>query len=206
MKAENFFVTGIGTDVGKTVVSAVFAEALGADYWKPVQAGVEDGTDARTVGQLAGPGITIHPERYRLEAPMSPHAAAARESRSIRLADFKLPETDRPLVVEGAGGMLVPLNDEDTVLDLMKQLGIPVVLVSRHYLGSINHSLMSLDLLKGHGLELAHLVFIGHNPETESVIEKISGVRATIKIPEAERVDRKFVQQQAERLRRLLKG
>ncbi|WP_400191488.1 dethiobiotin synthase [Hymenobacter sp. B81] len=162
---ERLFITGIGTDVGKTVAAAVLTEALRADYWKPVQAGLEPTTDAATVRQLVqNPISQFWPERYRLQLPASPHAAAAAEGLTLRPTDFQLPATANHLVVEGAGGLLVPLAPGYLVADLIQQLGLAVVVVSRHYLGSINHTLLTLEVLRQRGLPVRGLVFNG--PET----------------------------------------
>ena len=170
---QRCFVTGIHTDVGKTMVAAAMVAHLGADYWKPVQAGLEPQTDSQRVAELAGPRLgRIWPERYRLHKPCSPHEAAAAEGLSLSLEDFELPpDTGQPLVVEGAGGLMVPLNDQNSILDLAKRLKLPLVLVIRHYLGSINHSLLSLAQIEQAGLNLAGLVFNGPaNPASEQAI------------------------------------
>lgn len=207
---SKFFVTGIGTEVGKTVASAILTRALEADYWKPVQAGDLDRTDTKKVRQWSAlEGATFFPERHRLLHPMSPHAAAARESLKIQLGDFTLPATERPLIVEGAGGLYVPLNAQHTILDLIEALGLPVILVSRHYLGSINHSLLSIAALRARQIPVAALIFNGtHNPETEQVIEEMGGIKGLFNIDELPRVDAKTVAQQAdkhgEKIRKLL--
>ena len=166
--------TGIGTEVGKTVVSAILVEALGADYWKPVQAGdLQDSDTARVRRLVTNPLSSFHPEAVRLNAPASPHAAAEWEGRRITLDAFRLPPVihDRPLVVEGAGGVLVPLNERDSMVDLIRELGCDAVVVSRHYLGSINHTLLTLEALEHRGVAVLGLVFNGEeNPETETVI------------------------------------
>ena len=205
MSSTQFFITGIGTDIGKSVVSAIFAEAFSAHYWKPVQAGTQSATDTEFMRELLSPGSVIHKEDYIFKNPMSPHAAAAREDRMIDMEKIQIP-TEDSLIVEGAGGLLVPLNNDQTVLDLMVQLSLPVILVSRHYLGSINHTLMSIQVLKASGLELAHVIFIGDQPETESVIEYQAGLKATLKIPEVDIVDRTFVLEQAARLKTKVLG
>jgi len=166
------FVSGIGTDAGKTVVSSVLCAALGAEYWKPIQAGDLENTDTHKVTRLSG--ATAFPERYRLHHPMSPHAAAALENTNIQVADFVLPETNKPLVVEGAGGLLVPINDNGaTVLDLAEHLDLPLVLVVSFYLGSINHTLLSLSVLESRGTKVAGLIYSGEiNEASREIIEK----------------------------------
>jgi len=144
-----FIVAGIGTEIGKTVVSAILVEALQADYWKPIQSGALEDSDTETVRQLISNSRSrFHPEAYRLREPLSPHAAAAIDGVTIALENLVIPETDNSLIIELAGGLMVPLNDTDLNIDFVQQTGLPVVLVSRNYLGSINHTLLSVDALK----------------------------------------------------------
>jgi dethiobiotin synthetase len=168
-----FFITGIGTEIGKTLVSAIVTEYLQADYWKPVQSGDLHWTDTMKVQSLISNTKSVfHPERHRLNAPLSPHASAALDGVQIKLSDFTLPQTSNHLVVEGAGGLMVPLNEHDVLLDLIQQLQIPVILVSRNYLGSINHTLLSFEALKQRNIPIAGIVFNGEpNPASESFIE-----------------------------------
>lgn len=184
--AQQYFITGIGTEIGKTVVSAILVKALGADYWKPVQSGDLDYTDSDKVRQWAGmEAQRVHPETYRLNLPMSPHASAAADGVEISLDAFQLPDTEKPLVVEGAGGLMVPLNERDCMIDLIAQLGIPVVLVSRHYLGSINHTLLSVEALRQRDIPIAGLVFNGDPvPTTESIITQMTGLTPWFRVPE----------------------
>ena len=181
-----YFVTGIGTEVGKTMTSAALTEAWQADYWKPVQAGDLDHGDTDKVRNwVTNTRTHFHPERYRLHTPMSPDAAARRDGVRMQLSDFELPETNNLLLVEGAGGIYVPLNDECTMLDLMRRLGLPVLLVSRHYLGSINHTLLSIAALRHAGIPLAGLIYSGNtHPETEQSIAEQSGVPVIGRVPE----------------------
>ena len=174
---KGVFITGIGTDVGKTVISALMVKHLNADYWKPVQAGVEPTTDSKTIKELV-PKSVIHAERYLLQEPMSPHAAADREGLEINISDFELPQSDNTIVVEGAGGLMVPINYKgDTYFELIKHLNLPVVVVSRNYLGSINHTLMTLELLKQSKVEILGVVFNDKpNPETEKIILDKTGL------------------------------
>ncbi|RMG41847.1 MAG: dethiobiotin synthase [Candidatus Dadabacteria bacterium] len=189
------FVTANHTGAGKTLVSAILVEALKADYWKPVQCGNLEKTDSDTVQELISNDLSyIFPERYRLKAPMSPHAAAAKEGVEIKTSDFSLPETDRPLVIEGAGGVLVPLNDSDTMLDLIKYTGSSVVFVSRHYLGSINHTLLSLEVLKTHDIKIAGIIFNGpDSPASEEAVLRRFKFPVLGRIKEEISVDRKTV-------------
>ncbi|MBD2715270.1 dethiobiotin synthase [Microvirga sp. STR05] len=175
---ERLFITGIGTDVGKTFVSAILTEALQADYWKPVQAGLTPTTDAATVRSLVqNPVSRFWPERHRLQLPASPHAAAAAEGLTLRPEDFQLPATDNHLLVEGAGGLLVPLARDFLLADLAQQFALDVVVVSRNYLGSINHTLLTLEALQARGLRVRGLVFNGEpTPATEDFIQQHTGV------------------------------
>ncbi len=197
---QRVFVTGISTEVGKTLVAAILAEALAADYWKPIQAGDLDDSDSHKVAQWLGNATTtIHPSAYSLTQPMSPHAAAARDGIEIELARIRAPETDNSLVIEGAGGLLVPLNDRDTILDLIRP-EYRVIVVSRHYLGSINHSLLTLEALRSRGLS-SYLIFNGAaNPDTERIIASRTGVPVLGRIPPLGRVDGSSVRQQADAL------
>ncbi|OEK01848.1 dethiobiotin synthase [Roseivirga sp. 4D4] len=196
----NYFVTAIGTDSGKTLVSSILVEALKADYWKPVQAGMP--TDSETVQSLiTNDQSKIHPETHLLKLPASPHAAAKYEHLSIQMDDFVLPETDNEIVVEGAGGLLVPLNDEDFVIDIAVSLNIPVILVANLYLGSINHTLLTIDYLKRNNIEVKGLVFNGEsNPESERIIEKHSGYKVLLRLPKLGLVSKEVVQYWADEL------
>lgn len=167
MSTKGLFITGIGTDVGKTIAAAVITKALEADYWKPVQCGDLDNSDSIKIARLTG--LKTLPEAYRLQAPMSPHAAAELEGVELSINQIELPKSDKPIVIEGAGGVMVPFNSKETYLDLMVKLNLPVVLVTRHYLGSINHTMLSWNVLKGTGLNVVVLVISGKADEsTES--------------------------------------
>jgi dethiobiotin synthetase len=186
---KQYFVTGIGTDVGKTVVAAILTEALAADYWKPVQAGNLDYTDTDTVRDLLRNSDTFfHTEAYRLQMPASPHTAAAAENIRIDPAQINIPVTANHLVIEGAGGLLVPLNDQFLMIDLVLKLDCPVVLVSRNYLGSINHTLLSVDALRNRNIPVVGIVFNGEPaPASEDYIIKYTGLpKLPSLLPEAE--------------------
>ncbi|WP_299988621.1 dethiobiotin synthase [uncultured Pontibacter sp.] len=176
---KRYFVTGIGTDVGKTVAAAILTEALQADYWKPVQAGGLDFTDTDTVKSLISNEKSVfHPEAYRLKMAASPHKAAAAEGIEIDVHGLKLPETQNNLIVEGAGGLMVPLNKRYLVLDLVQQLGLEVILVSRNYLGSINHTLLTAEVLRYRKVPVAGIIFNGEENQTsEDFIIKYTGLR-----------------------------
>jgi len=172
MNTKPIFITGIGTGVGKTIVSAVICEQLKADYWKPVQAGDLFHTDSDKVWELISNSKTkIYNETFKLRLPASPHQAARLENIEIKAEDFKLPNMNRNIVVEGAGGLFVPLSDSFYMIDLIRKLDAEVVLVSRSYLGCINHTLLSLHALKSLGIRLKHFVFNGNfNEDSQRVI------------------------------------
>ncbi|WP_404378959.1 dethiobiotin synthase [Caenispirillum salinarum] len=182
------FVTGTDTDVGKTVASACLVRALGADYWKPVQSGTDDlpEGDAGTVAALAGIGPErIVPTVLAYKAPLSPDQAAALEGASIDLdAVSSLPSRERPVVVEGAGGVLVPLTETATMLDLMQRLALPVVVVARSGLGTINHTLLTLEALDRRGLEVAGVILVGPpKPMNRDAIIRFGGCTILGELP-----------------------
>ncbi|MDR3713896.1 MAG: dethiobiotin synthase [Puia sp.] len=208
------FITGIGTAVGKTIVAAVVTEALQADYWKPVQTGYGEGTDSDWIrSALSNPVSEVHQEAYSLALPASPHIAAREEGVTIDLTTILeryreitesaagLQTPHRYLVIEGAGGLLVPLNDTAFMLDLVKALQTDVILVSRNYLGSINHSLLTASLCKAHGLAVIGWVFNDHFLQYEDEIRDWSGIPAIASLPPTARPDRVFIQEQADRIR-----
>lgn len=202
MKNNSWFITGISTEVGKTVAAAVVAKALEADYWKPVQAGDLHDTDSDKVGRwLKGTDSVIHPEAHRLNTPMSPHAAAEIDKVQIDLKQIKRPKTDRNLVIEGAGGLLVPLNDKDTIGDLILPQD-KVILVSRHYLGSINHTLSSIECIRSRGLNLHGILFMGEeHPTTEDIIQKMGQVKVIGRIDWEPYIDHHVIAEYAERIK-----
>ena len=175
MKPIKLFVTGIGTGIGKTVISAVLVDKFKADYWKPIQSGDLHDSDSMKVKALSE-GTLIHKERYALEIPASPHESAEREGITMELTDFTLPETDNNLIVEGAGGLFVPINSGVYMIDLIAHLNLPVVLVARDYLGCINHTILSIEALKSRGIPIAYLVFNGEfNPYSVEAIKREIG-------------------------------
>ncbi len=156
------FVTGIGTGIGKTIVSAVLVEKLKSDYWKPIQSGDLENSDTTHVRSLVSNKTTIfHPEAYRLTQPFSPHKSAAIDGIKIDPDQIVLPETNNLLIIEGAGGLMVPLNEHFLIIDLIKKLDAEVILVSKNYLGSINHTLLSVELLKTRKIKINRIVFCG---------------------------------------------
>ncbi len=198
---RNFVVTGIGTDVGKTVVSAIIAESLGAAYWKPIQAGDLGYSDSIKIQHLTS-NVEVLSEVFRLSQPMSPHAAALIDDVQIELSDFSIPQVKKDLIIEGAGGIMVPINANGLLYaDVFEAWKIPVIIVSRHYLGSINHSLMTAEVLQKRGVEIAGFIFVGDkNPATEEIICSKSGLSMLARIPEASVVDRAFIADQASKL------
>lgn len=196
MNYNKYFVTAIGTDSGKTVVSAILTQALQADYWKPVQCGLPRDTD--TVGTLINNGhCMLHPEAYLLSHPMSPHAAAALENTVIDLKKIVLPiiEDNPNLVIEGAGGLLVPLNDTDFVIDIAQNLGAQIILVCNLYLGSINHSILSINELKRRNLVVKGIIFNGEeNQASEDYILQYSGYKCLLRLRPTAAVNQDFIQ------------
>lgn len=175
MGSERLVIAGIGTDVGKTVVSAVVCRQLKADYWKPVASGTEDGPVDHQVMEslLSGSGCLIHPCAYVFKKSLSPHIAAAMEDTEILMEKVQVPDTNRSLVIELAGGVAVPLNDNATNLDLLTAWRYPVLVVSKHYLGSINHTLLTVEALRSRDIPLAGIVFNGEElPDTERIISR----------------------------------
>ncbi len=158
----NYFITGIGTNVGKTIVSAIITEALQADYWKPIQSGTIEGKDSETIKDLISNTKTvIHPEAYLLEAPLSPHFAASKEGVNIDLQNIKKPSTQKHLIIEGAGGILVPINNKEFVIDIAKAIDCEIILVISNYLGCINHSLLSIQYLLFQNYKIHSIIFNG---------------------------------------------
>jgi dethiobiotin synthetase len=185
-----YFITGIDTNIGKTIASAVLCEALGADYWKPVQAGDLDNSDSLKVRELISTELVVYPEAYRLSHAMSPHAAAALDGIEVQISNLVLPKHSKPLIIEGAGGLMVPLNANQTILDLLQVWSIPVILVSSNYLGSINHTLLTIEVLKQRGIPLAGVLFNGDEYiSSEFVIEHYGGVNILGHIPTFETLD-----------------
>jgi len=171
---RKIFVTGIGTDVGKTVVSSVLVEALKADYWKPVQTGSFFSTDTAKVQKwVSNSESKFHPEGYLLKQYMSPHAAAELEDVELSLDHVKLPVTDNTLVIEGAGGLMVPLNRTEFMIDMIARFDAEVILVIQNYLGSINHTLLSIEALKSRNLKILGMIFNGppHRLSQDIIIE-----------------------------------
>jgi dethiobiotin synthetase len=196
-----YFITAIDTDSGKTLVSSIFCEALQADYWKPVQAGLP--RDSQVVKSLITNRISkIHDETFLLNTPASPHAAAKKDGIQIDLKKITPPETENSLIIEGAGGCLVPLNDHEFVIDLIKKLKVDVVLVSDLYLGSINHTLLTIEALQSRHIKIKGIVFNGEsNPESERIILLHSQITCLLRINKETTINKEAVSKYA----RLLK-
>ncbi len=185
------FVTGIGTGIGKTIVSAILVEKLKADYWKPIQSGDLDNSDTDKVRRLvSNPTSKFHPECYRLTQPFSPHKSAALDGIEICLENFTIPATENQLVIEGAGGLMVPLNNQDLMIDLIDHLNAEVILIIQHYLGSINHSLLSLEVLKIRNIPVEGIIFNGQSDKySEDIILKHYPIKVIARIPELNNID-----------------
>jgi len=188
---NGFIVTGTDTDIGKTVFAAGLAGALGAHYWKPVQAGVDPEGDKERVAALSGlPPSHILPEAYRLATPASPHLAARIDGIAITAERLALPKVDGPLVVEGAGGLMVPVSESLLMIDLFALWGLPVILCARTGLGTINHSLLSIEALRRRAIPIAGIAFIGDaHGENERIIPLLGKVRSLGRLPYIDPLD-----------------
>lgn len=195
MPEKPIFVTGIGTGIGKTITSAILVEKFKADYWKPVQSGDLDDSDTKKVRSLVSNSISrFYPEAYRLTQPFSPHKSAAIDGIVIDPNKFVLPATDNRLIVEGAGGLMVPLNKNFLIIDLIKKLGAEVVLVSQNYLGSINHTILSVYTLKKEGIPVKGIIFNGPKDiYTKDFIVEYSGLDVLGHIPQYDTIDKNAV-------------
>jgi dethiobiotin synthetase len=196
---KNIFVTAIGTDSGKTMISAILCEALGAAYWKPIQAGYP--RDTETVASLvSNKSFKAFPERFLLKTPASPHAAAKIDGVNIRISDFQVPG-DGQTIIEGAGGCLVPINDEEFVIDIAGQLPCEIILVSNLYLGSINHTLLTLHLLQSRKLPLKGIIFNGvPNPASERIILHHAGLPCLLRVAQEPIIDKERILHYAKEL------
>ena len=190
-----YFITGIGTGIGKTLISAILTEKLKADYWKPIQSGDLDTSDSITLGSLISNTQTvIHPESYRLTQPLSPHLSARLDGIEIDLNKINMPLTENNLIIEGAGGLMVPLNEKELIIDLIKKLNVEVILVSQNYLGSINHTLLSVNLLKQYEIPVKGIIFNGdENLETERYIQQYTKIKKLGNVPGLSNIDKEKV-------------
>jgi dethiobiotin synthetase len=196
---QSIAIVGIHTGIGKTIVSAIVAEALQADYWKPVQAGNAEATDTTEVKRLvSNPVSTFHKEAYFLKEAISPHAAAEKEGIQIEIEKINLPNPRRQTIVETAGGLLSPITPVKTNLDVLLHLRLPVILVSKNYLGSINHTMLTFDVLNKNRLEIKGIVFNGpENPASESFILSNTGLIKLLSVKEEVLFDKEKVKHYA---------
>ena len=196
------FITGISTDVGKTIASAIIVEALQADYWKPIQAGDLEHSDTHKVQSLVSNTQShFHSNSYALQTPASPHLAAAMDGITITMNQIQEPKTTNHLVVEGAGGILVPLNETQSVVDLI-QPDYKVIVVSRHYLGSINHTLLTIEALQNRKIQVAGIIFSGdENTSSESIILSRTAVPFIGRIAQEPYFDTNVISEYAELFR-----
>jgi len=203
---KQFFISGIGTDVGKTVISAILTEALQADYWKPIQSGDLENSDTIKVKSLVSNTKSIfHPEAYRFPQPLSPHAAAFQVGIEISLNKISFPNTQNNLIIEGAGGLFVPLNAQELILHLIQRLNVPVVLVSANYLGSINHTLLSVEALQARHIPIAGIIFNGEpTPQTEDYILKYTGLPKLLSVLPEKEINKQTVKKYASLLQSYL--
>lgn len=199
------FITGIGTDVGKTIASAIITQALEADYWKPIQAGDLDASDSHKISRyISNDKTVIHPNTYQLHTPASPHWAAELDGITIDLKKIHEPQTENHLVIEGAGGVFVPLNDTDCIIDLI-QKDHNVIVVSRHYLGSINHTLLTIEALKNRKITVAGIIFSGdENKASESIILNKTKVKCIGRIDNEPYFDQNVINYYADTFREKL--
>ncbi|MHA8101537.1 dethiobiotin synthase [Aquirufa nivalisilvae] len=200
--SQTIIVAGIGTEIGKTVISAILTKALKADYWKPIQSGDLDQGDAYWIQQwVKHPNLTIWPSTYRLSQPLSPHTAAELDGISIELNQFQKPASSQPLVIELAGGLMVPINDQQTNIDLIQSLDAPVILVSKNYLGSINHTLLSFEMLKQRGISILGIVFNGpENPSGEKFILNYTQLPLLLRVNEEQKIDDSIIDHYAQQV------
>jgi dethiobiotin synthetase len=196
------FVTGISTDVGKTITSAIIVEALEADYWKPIQAGDLDNSDSHKIkSKISNTKTKIFDNSYKLNTPASPHLAAEIDGITIDLKKVKEPKTDNHLVIEGAGGIFVPLNEKDTIIDLI-QSDYKIIVVSRHYLGSINHTLLTIEAIKNRGFDVHGIIFSGsENKSTEDLILNKTNIKCIGRIDEEPYFDQNVISEYADLFR-----
>ncbi len=203
---KRIFIAGTGTGVGKTVVAAILAEALHADYWKPVQCGDVDSTDTDRVKSLVSNAVSkFYKEAYLFHTPSSPHFAAKKEGKVIDPNQFEIPESDIRMLIEAAGGLMVPISEDYLVIDLIKHLKASVILVSKNYLGSINHTLLSIEALKQKNIDVLGIIYNGNNFfDNEEIIHHFTQINNLGEIDIAEKIDKDFIKEQSIKLRESL--
>jgi len=199
--SQKIIVAGIDTDTGKTVASAILTKALKADYWKPVQAGDLDNTDSHKIARWS-PETFIHHEAYRLTQPMSPHAAAAIDKIRIEESELKVPKTKNNLIIELAGGLMVPMREDFLNIDWVQKTGLPVILVSNYYLGSINHTLLSLNLVKQRNIPFLGIIFNGEKNQStfDVIMHRSGGAKCLLEIEKEEAINEDVVGKYAQQL------
>jgi len=199
---NQFIIAGIGTEIGKTLISSIFRQGMQADYWKPVQSGNPEEADALFIGQMTRvPEGKIWDSSYMLTQPLSPHTAAEIDGIRISLDHIQPPLTERSLIVELAGGLMVPLNESETNLDLIAHIALPVILVSKNYLGSINHTLLSYEILKAKQILIAGIVFNGPaNASGERFILQHTGLKVLLRVPELAQINPEIIQEYAQQI------
>ena len=198
------FITGTGTGIGKTLIAAIVTEALEADYWKPVQAGFNQGTDSLWVGQMISNKKTVvHPEVYKFNMAASPHIASRTEQKKVVLKDIinHLPKTKKHLIIEGAGGLMVPLNKKEFVINLIKKLKARVIIVSKNELGSINHSLLTAMVLKKEKINVAGWIFTGEYLHYENEIANWSGYPVIASVKHLDEISKETIKAEAAKLK-----
>ena len=204
MEKRSIVIAGIGTEIGKTISSAIVCEAFKTDYWKPIQAGELSLSDTAKVEQLVSNSVShFHQESFALQEAMSPHEAANRENRKITVDSIKIPSTSNHLVIEMAGGLMVPINNEELLIDFIAKHKFEVILVSQYYLGSINHTLLSLHALKTRGIELSGLIFNGKKvPSTFDIIMKHTDASCLLEIDYEEQFTPEVIKKYADRFKK----
>lgn len=204
MSDSIFFVTGIGTDIGKTIVSAILVEALQADYWKPIQSGDTANNDTQKVKNLVSNTTSVfHTESYVFQTPASPHIAAAIENKTIDLAAINLPNTANTLIVEGAGGLMVPLNEEVLMIDVIQKINAKAIIVTNDYLGSINHTLLTVEALEKRNIPIAGFIINGEcKAEIKQTFLHFIPYQLIAQIPQAPLLSKEFISEQAALVKR----
>ncbi len=199
MEGRKLVIAGIGTEIGKTVISSIVCEALHADYWKPIQAGELENSDTLKVKELlSNEKSQFHLESYRLNTPMSPHESARIDGIEIDFQDMAIPETENHLIIEMAGGLMVPVNSQGLFIDFVQQNELEVILVSQYYLGSINHTLLSLEVLKSRGIKVAGIIFNGAKvPSTFDIIMKYAKVPCLLEVQHESLINRDTIKKYA---------